>query len=186
MEITNYKEIKNPSSYAGMLLDGNLTVGWFQGRSEVGPRALGNRSILANPCDKNNLDKVNKIKGREWWRPLAPSILEENYNDIVDLKHKSPFMLMAGQVKKRWRPKVPAIVHTDFSCRPQSVSKKHNPLYWQVIHSFKQRSGVPLVLNTSFNLAHEPIVNSPKDAIYTFQNCSLDTLVIGNYCLFKS
>ena len=157
----------------------------FQGRAEVGPRALGNRSILANPTDKNNLDKINKLKGREPWRPLAPSILEDNYHDVVDSKHHSPFMLMACQVREEYKEKIPAVVHVDGSCRPQTVYKKTNPTFYKTILEFKKRTGIPVVLNTSFNLWYEPIVNSPEDALKTWKESGVDALVMGNFLIEK-
>lgn len=178
-------EEKDPAVATAELLADNKVVCFFQGKAEVGPRALGNRSILANPIFKENLDRVNKIKGREYWRPLAPSILEEDYFDVVDAKFLSPFMLMAVPVKEYYREKVPAVVHIDNSCRPQSVSKKTNGIFHKTILEFKKRSGIPIVLNTSYNLSHEPIVNSPRDAIKTFLSSETDALVIGNFVIEK-
>ena len=180
----SYKQV-DPSLAAGQLLADNKIVCLFQGRAEVGPRALGNRSILANPTDKNNLDKINKLKGREPWRPLAPSILEDNYHDVVDSKHHSPFMLMACQVREEYKEKIPAVVHVDGSCRPQTVYKKTNPTFYKTILEFKKRTGIPVVLNTSFNLWYEPIVNSPEDALKTWKESGADALVMGNFLIEK-
>ena len=174
-----------PSSLVAELLTQDKVVCNFQGRAEIGPRALGNRSILANPCGKGTLDKVNKIKGREPWRPLAPSILEEDYFDVVESKVHSPYMLMACQVKEDYKEKIPAVVHVDGSCRPQTVYKKTNPIFHDIILEFKKRTGIPLVLNTSFNLSYEPIVNSPYDAIRTFIESDADALCIGNFIVEK-
>ncbi len=179
-----FKE-QDPAKAAAELLADNKVVCFFQGRAEVGPRALGNRSILANPIFKDNLDKVNKIKGRESWRPLAPSILEESYFDVVDAKFLSPFMLMAAPVKEYYIEKIPAVVHVDNSCRPQSVNKNTNKIFHKTILEFKKRTGIPVVLNTSYNLSHEPIVNSPRDAIKTFLSSDADALVIGDFVVEK-
>ena len=179
-----FKEV-DPSVSAAELLSDNKIVCFFQGRAEVGPRALGNRSILANPSNKENLDKINKLKGREPWRPLAPSILEDDYHDVVECKHHSPFMLMATQVKENYKEKIPAVVHVDGSCRPQTVYENTNPIFYKTILEFKKRTGIPVVLNTSFNLWYEPIVNSPEDAIKTWKESGADALIIGNFLIEK-
>jgi carbamoyltransferase len=179
--VLEYEKVNNAPERVAELLCQDKVVCNFQGRAEIGPRALGNRSILANPCKKETLDKVNKIKGREPWRPLAPSILEEDYFKVVISKQYSPYMLMACQVAHEWRKKIPAVVHVDGSCRPQTVFKSTNPFYHDIILKFKERTGVPLVLNTSYNMYHEPIVNSPDDAIKSFVELGADALCIGNF-----
>ena len=179
-----FKE-KDPAVATAEFLSDNKVVCFFQGKAEVGPRALGNRSILANPTFKENVLRVNKIKGREAWRPLAPSILEEDYFDVVDAKFLSPFMLMAVPVKEHYKERIPAVVHVDGSCRPQSVNQKTNEVFYKTILEFKKRSGIPIVLNTSYNLSHEPIVNSPIDAIKTFFDSGADVLVINNFIIEK-
>lgn len=171
------------------LLAENRLIGWFQGNAEVGQRALGNRSILGNPCDRANLVKINELKGREIWRPLAPSVLEEYLNEVFDVGPcRSPydFMLAASTVRPAFRRMIPATVHVDGTARPQAVSRSTNPRYWQLIDRFRQETGVPCVLNTSFNLAGSPIVNSPSDAIETFIKSDLDALAIGNYLVTKA
>ncbi len=175
----------DPVECTAELLANNRIVGFFQGRAEIGPRALGNRSILANPCYASNLNKVNAIKGRENWRPLSPSVLEDDYFDVVDCKLASPFMLLAAPVRDYYVKKIPAVVHVDGSCRPQTVDKHSNPIYYKMINQFKKLTGVPVVLNTSYNLAHEPIVNTPDDAMNTFFASDLDALVIGNFLVTK-
>ena len=166
------------------LIHENKVVGYFQGRSEVGPRALCHRSILANPTIKENLDRVNKIKKREWWRPLAQTIAEEHLFDITDSRHLSPFMLMACQVKDEWKHKIPAVTHVDGSCRPQSVSKYQNGVIHKSLMKFKELSGVPVFLNTSFNI-QEPLVDSPQDAVNTFIRSDLDALLIEGQLVLK-
>lgn len=180
----NYVEV-NPSEELARLINENYVVGYFNGRSEVGPRALCHRSILANPTFKENLDRVNIIKNREFWRPLAPVMLEEDYYDIVDAKQLSPFMLIACEVKDEWRDKIPATTHIDNSCRPQSINSTQNETIHSALVKFKEMSGVPVFMNTSFNVAGEPLVDSPQDAINTFFNSGIDVLMLGKYCIFK-
>jgi len=176
----------DPAAAAAEALARNEIVGWYQGRTEVGPRALGNRSILAHPGIAENLERVNRrVKRREVWRPLAPSVLAEYYYDVFDLAQSSPFMLLAGRVRADWRERLPAVVHVDGSARPQSVNAEVNPLYYELICRFEQLSGLPVVLNTSFNHSDEPLVNSPEQAIATFYRTGIDTLVIGSYVVRK-
>jgi len=173
---------------AAGLLDDDWLLGWFQGRAEVGQRALGNRSIVANPRHRQNHVRVNDLKGRELWRPLAPSVLEERIADLFEVGGaRSPydFMLAAAPVRPEAAALIPATVHVDGTARPQAVSRDTNPRYWGLIERFRQRSGVPCVMNTSFNLAGSPIVNSPEDAVDTFVKSALDALVIGDYLVTK-
>jgi carbamoyltransferase len=180
----NYREM-DPVEAATCALEKNKVIGWFQGRAEVGPRALGARSILANPSDFSNLDRVNRIKRREAWRPLAPSVLEERFFDVFDMPVLSPFMLIAGGVKNDWAARLPAVVHVDGSARPQSVGRKTNPLFHQLLATLDNHIGIPAILNTSFNLDDEPLVNSPEHALSTFFRTGLQTLVIGNFVVEK-
>lgn len=170
------------SRVADHLADGHL-VGWWQGRSEVGQRALGARSILCDPRARRHLVRLNTLKGRETWRPLAPSVLEDAVPQIFGqrLPSAANFMLCAWPVLPKARRLIPAAVHVDGSARPQVVSKETNPRFWAVIDAFRQRTGVPAVINTSFNLAGEPNVFSARDAIATFQRGGLDVLAIGDY-----
>lgn len=171
-------------------------VGWMQGRFEWGPRALGDRSILADARNPKMKDVINsKVKFREAFRPFAPSALAEHANKVFDLSaiNNDPgsdhyplrFMLYVIPVRNQWRKKVPAINHADDTARPQLVYEKENPLYYKLIKSFYKKTGVPLVLNTSFNLRGEPIVASPKDAYSTFIRSGIDVLVMGNYVCEK-
>lgn len=170
------------SRVADHLADGHL-IGWWQGRSEVGQRALGARSILCDPRHRRHLVRLNTVKGRETWRPLAPSVLEDSVPQLFGQQLPSPanFMLCAWPVRPEARRLIPAAVHVDGSARPQVVRKATNPRFWAVIDSFRQRTGVPAVINTSFNLAGEPNVFSARDAIATFQRGGLDVLAIGDY-----
>ena len=167
------------------LLAAGKVVGWFQGRMELGPRALGNRSILADPRSIAVRDRVNRIKGRELWRPLAPSVLAERAGAFFELMGDSPFMLLAVPVRPEKRPLVPAITHVDGSARPQTVTREQNRHYHDLIAAFERETGVPLVLNTSFNDASEPIVCTPDDAVRTFLATDLDALVLGSYVAVK-
>lgn len=167
---------------ADHLVAGRL-VGWWQGRSEVGQRALGARSILCDPRHRRNLARLNTVKGREIWRPLAPSVLAEHVTELFGQQLPSPadFMLCAWPVSPRARPLIPAAVHVDGSARPQVVRRAVSPRFWAVIDGFRQRTGVPAVINTSFNLAGEPNVLSASDAIACFERGGLDVLAIGDY-----
>ncbi len=181
----SYTKPKDICKTAAKLLAENKVIGWFQGRMEIGPRALGNRSILASPLARSNLKRVNIIKGRELWRPLAPSVLDEYRDEYFEKAIYSPFMLTALQVKKDKQSVIPAVVHVDGSSRPQIVSKKENRKFWNLISQFHKLTGVPVILNTSFNGPGEPIVCSPQDAIATFYNSGLDCLIVGDFIIRK-
>lgn len=173
----------NPKDVAKMLNEGKI-IAWYQGKSEFGPRALGNRSLLANPTISDMKDILNhRIKKREWFRPFAPSVLVEKYQEWFDNKEPSPFMLFTSQVKK---PElVPAITHVDNSARIQTVDKRDNPRYWEIISEFEKLSGVPMLLNTSLNINGEPIVETPEDAIRFLRESDCDGLVLGDRFIEK-
>jgi len=167
---------------AQAIADGKI-VGWFQGRMEFGPRALGNRSIVVDPRRADMKDILNaRIKKREPFRPFAPSILEERVGEYFEQTHPSPTMLMVHQVKAEKRTVIPAVTHVDGSGRLQTVSRTLNPLYHQLISDFEKLTGVPVVLNTSFN-EDEPIVCNPQEAIDCFQRTQMDALFLGNYLI---
>ncbi len=189
-----------------MYLSEEKTVGWFQGRMEFGPRALGNRSILADPRSSSMQKKLNlKIKFRESFRPFAPSILKEEVNKWFDLDSESPYMLIVADVKKNIqnmmtedekklfgikklnikRSSIPAVTHVDYSARIQTVDQNTNPIYYKLISKFKEITGVPILVNTSFNVRNEPIVNTVADAYNCFLKTGLDILVCGNFILEK-
>ncbi|MEM2592387.1 MAG: carbamoyltransferase [Thermofilaceae archaeon] len=156
-------------------------VGWFQGRMEWGPRALGNRSIVVDPRRPEMKDILNKrVKHREPFRPFAPSVLEEYTGDYYEHSYPSPFMLLAYKVRPEKRKEIPAPTHVDGTGRLQTVSKQTNPLYWQLIEEFRKLTGVPVVLNTSFN-ENEPIVCTPDEAIECFLRTHMDVLAIGSF-----
>lgn len=180
--ILDYEEI--PKKVAQLLANFKV-VGWFQGRAEIGPRALGARSIIGNPTKRETLVKMNNIKGREIWRPLAPSILEEEFRSYFKGPQASPFMIIATQVHNYRRKEIPAVVHIDGSSRPQIVQKLTNPLFWNLINEFKNITGVPLIVNTSFNTADEPIVHTPQNAIDDFNRTDMDALIIENVLFIK-
>ncbi len=188
------------------LLDKGMVVGWFQGRMEYGPRALGNRSILGNPCKPDTQKKLNlKIKYREGFRPFAPAVLEEDISEYFDLDRPSPYMLLVAQVQKKrlnpvpenydrmkmyerlyhLRSDIPSITHIDNSARIQSISKKTNEKFWKLINAYKQKTGYGLLVNTSFNVRGEPIICSPEDGYVCFMRTEMDYLVLGNYLFDK-
>lgn len=162
-------------------LKNDKVIGWMQGGSEIGPRALGNRSILASPKNSWVVNYINSdIKKREWYRPFAPSVLFEHQKDIFDLEEYSPYMLVTTKVKTEWKDKIPAVVHYDGTSRIQSVTPENNYRYYNLIHKFYQKTGIPVLLNTSFN-GSEPIVETPSDAVSTFLNTGLYSLVINDF-----
>lgn len=164
----------------------NKTLGWFQGRMEFGPRALGGRSILANPCSNEMKDILNlKIKKRESFRPFAPMVLKERANEYFNLNIESPYMLLAPQVRPEKKAILPAITHNDGTARVQTIGNDEHPLLRKLILEFEKRSGVPVLLNTSFNRNGEPVVCKPMHALDCFLNTNLDALAIGPYWLEK-
>jgi carbamoyltransferase len=182
----SYKRLDNPAETAAELLAEGKLIGWYQGREEFGPRALGNRSILADPRDVRNRDRVNNaVKFREDWRPFAPSVLEEAGASLFENYHTTPFMTLTFQVRPEKKAAIAAAVHVDGSARVQSVTRDQNERYYDLIKNFAAKTGVPAVLNTSFNLKGEPIVNSPFDAIRTFYTSGLDALILDRYLISK-
>lgn len=174
-----------PERAAQMLVEGKI-IGWFQGRMEMGPRALGNRSILADPRHAQVKDLLNsRIKFRESFRPFAPSILEECVGEWFDCSTPSPYMILVYDVLPGKRTLVPAITHVDGTGRVQTVSRRHNPRYHRLIEEFRRLTGVPIVLNTSFNVRGEPIVNTPEQAIDCLTKTGLDALFLGDFVVTK-
>ncbi len=170
---------------ARLLADGKI-VGWFQGRMEFGPRALGNRSILADPRSVEMRDRVNEVvKFRESWRPFAPSVIEESAGEYFEGCVDAPYMILTFEVRPEKRGVIPAVTHADNTARVQTVSRRTNPRYWDLINAFGRITGVPVLMNTSFNLKGEPIVCTPKDAIRTFYSSGLDVLVLGDQVVAK-
>jgi len=162
------------------------TVGWFQGRLEFGPRALGNRSILASAQDSSMVDVLNhKIKHREWFRPFAPIVMKEKASEYFKMLNDSPFMLLAPEVIEDKKAIIPAVTHIDGTARTQSVDKEFNPLLWQLLQTHEKKTGVPVIINTSFNLQAEPIVCTPEEAINDYLKSEMDCLALGNYFVEK-
>ena len=167
------------------LIDEQNVIGWFQGRMEFGPRALGNRSILADARNPKMKDTLNlKIKFRETFRPFAPSVTEDKYQEYFDINIPSPFMLLVAPVREDKRV-VPSITHIDGSARLQTVSRETNPLYYDLIKEFERRTGCPVIINTSYNVRGEPIVCTPKDGYKCFMRTRMDYLAIGSFLLDK-
>jgi carbamoyltransferase len=167
------------------LLAGGRIVAWFQGAMEVGPRALGNRSILADPRESTTKDAINvRVKHREYWRPFSPSVLVEQANDWFAISGESlshGFMSFTYPVRPERRSSIPAVVHADGRSRVQVVTPELNPRYHQLISAFRDITSIPVVLNTSFNGPGEPIVCTPAEAVSLYQRTGLDALVLGDY-----
>jgi carbamoyltransferase len=175
-----------PEQAARLIAEGKI-VGWFQGRMEMGPRALGNRSILADPRNNEMKDLLNaRVKFRESFRPFAPSVLEERTGDWFNSGYPSPYMILVYDVLPEKRSLIPAVTHVDGTGRVQSVSRTHNPRYYRLIEEFERLTGVPIVLNTSFNIRGEPIVHRPEQAIECFLKTGMDALFLGDYLLTKT
>ncbi|TYA71857.1 carbamoyltransferase family protein [Seonamhaeicola marinus] len=184
LEYTYHEDI---CEQASLLLEKGKILGWFQGTMEIGPRALGSRSILANPAFPDMKDKINsEVKFREAYRPFAPSAIEEAKNDFFDLEVEAPFMLKVCNVLEEKQSIIPAVTHVDGSARLQTVKKELHPRYYDLIKKLGDKTGVPVVLNTSFNIQGEPVVESPQDAVRCFFSTGLDSLVIGNFLISKN
>ena len=178
-----HKDIIEPVSE--LLAKGEI-VAWFQGAMEYGPRALGNRSILANPSIKGISDEINaRIKFRERWRPFCPSILKEYAQDILGTDHPSPYMTFSFTVNNKWRERIREVVHVDGSARPQVVDEKTNPKFYSLLKSFHKKTGLPALINTSLNRRGEPVICSPQDAISMFYGSGLTYMALGDYLVKK-
>ena len=168
------------------LLNEDKVIGWYQGGAEIGPRALGNRSILASPRPDWMRDHINNnVKLREWYRPFAPAVLFERQSEIFDLDYFSPYMLVTAQVNEEWRDKIPAVTHHDNTARYQSVTEQTNSKFYNLIKEFDNLTGIPVLLNTSFNGPTEPIVETPEDALKSFLELDIDILVMDNFVIRK-
>jgi carbamoyltransferase len=182
-----YQKINDPAKIAAELVAEGKVIGWFQGRMEFGPRALGNRSILANPLLKDIQSKVNqKIKFREGFRPFCPSILEEDFDLYFEGKQKvAPYMTINYKAKQGVENILCGVIHVNQTARIQTVNENQNPLYYQYLQKLKELISHGVSLNTSFNVNHQPIVENPIQAISTFYGSGLDALVIGDYLIKK-
>ncbi|MBY4896084.1 carbamoyltransferase C-terminal domain-containing protein [Cupriavidus sp. AU9028] len=184
-----YRRLDDLAGETAELLAQNKIIGWFQGRMEFGPRALGGRSILASPIDPSMQQRLNQIKDREDFRPVAPVVMEERASQWFSAAHpgnwRAPFMLFVFDVKPGCEEKIPAVRHVDGTARVQTVRREQNAAYYDVLAAFEQRTGVPILVNTSFNTRGEPIVCTPRDAVECFWTSPLDALVIGPFLLEK-
>ncbi len=183
-----YRRCENIARETARYIAQNKIVGWFQGRMEAGPRALGNRSIVVNPMDPAMKDRLNaRVKRREYFRPFAPSVLEEHALEYFKLPKDqlSPYMILAGDVHENRRQAIPAVTHADGTARVHTVNKHINPKYWNLINEFGKITGVPILLNTSFN-ENEPIVCTPEDAVDCFLRTEFDVLAIGDFLVTKN
>jgi carbamoyltransferase len=181
-----YKRMDNVAEETAQLLAKNKIIGWYQGRMEFGPRALGSRSILASPIHADMQAKLNEIKDREDFRPVAPVVLEEDAAEWFEGASFSPFMLFVYKVKEGKEDKIPAVRHVDGTARIQTINESQHPDYYRLLKEFKKITGVPVLVNTSFNTRGEPIVCTPRDAVECFWTSPLDALVIGSYLLMKN
>lgn len=180
-----YRKLNNIAAETASILAQNKVIGWFQGRMEFGPRALGSRSILASPVDADMQQKLNEIKDREDFRPVAPVVMEDKAGEWFENATVSPFMLFVYNVMPGKADKIPAVRHVDGTARIQTVNRDQHQLYYDLLHEFNKLTGVPVLINTSFNTRGEPIVCSPKDAIACFWTSPFDALVINSFLLEK-
>jgi carbamoyltransferase len=180
------RRVEDPAVYAAERISEGKILAWFQGRMEFGPRALGNRSILADPRDPHMKDKINAtIKFREDFRPFAPAVLVERVSDCFVDGFPAPYMTLTFDVREDWKERLASITHVDGTARIQTVAADTNPLFHRLISHFESLSGIPVVINTSFNIKGQPICLSPRDAISTFYGTGMDCLVLGNWVLEK-
>ena len=180
-----YRKLGDVAREAAQLLATDKIIGWYQGRMEFGPRALGSRSILASPIHAAMQARLNEVKDREDFRPVAPAVLEEDAPDWFEGAKDSPFMLFVHPVKESMADKIPAVRHVDGTARIQTVNAGQHPLYYALLKEFKALTGVPVLVNTSFNTLGKPIVSSPRDAIECFWTSPFDALVIGSFLIEK-
>ncbi len=180
-----YKKLDNVARDTARILAQNKIIGWYQGRMEFGPRALGSRSILASPIDAGMQARLNDIKDREDFRPVAPVIMEEEAGNWFDTASFSPFMLFVYPVKEDKADRIPAVRHVDGTARIQTINRQQHPLYYDLLSEFRNITGVPVLINTSFNTRGEPIVCTPRDAIECFWTSPFDALVINSFLLEK-
>lgn len=181
-----YRKMDNVAEETAKILAEDKIIGWYQGRMEFGPRALGSRSILASPISADMQARLNEVKDREDFRPVAPVVLEEDAPEWFDRARYSPFMLFVYPVKEDKAEKIPAVRHVDGTARIQTVNERQHPSYYNLLREFKKLTGVPVLVNTSFNTLGKPIVSSPRDAVECFWTSPFDALVIGSFLIEKN
>lgn len=181
-----YRRPRSIADTAAAVLACNGIVAWFQGRSEYGPRALGRRSLLAHPGDAANTERLNDVKGREQFRPVAPMVLAERAGELFEGVLPSPYMLFVHRVRTPWRERIPAVVHVDGTARIQTVDAATEPLLAELLRGFQHRTGLPVVVNTSLNTAGQPMVDTPREALELFGSAPIDLLAIGPFAVHRS
>lgn len=181
-----YRKLKNLAQETAEILAQGKIIGWFQGRMEFGPRALGSRSILASPIPTDMQARLNEVKDREDFRPVAPVVLEEDAAEWFEMDGRSPFMLFVYKVKADKIEKIPAVCHVDETARVQTVNRNQHAAYYDLLKAFKEKTGVPILVNTSFNTLSKPIVCTPRDAVSCFWTSPFDALVIGDFIIEKN
>ena len=183
----NISKEKNVALKISEHINNGKIIGWFQGAAEFGPRALGNRSILCKPFPVSMKDYINKkVKFREEFRPFAPAVLSEFSEEYFQLDQESPYMLIACEAIQKKKNEIPAVIHVDNTCRVQTVSPKYNKKFYDLISNYYKISNIPVILNTSFNIKGQPIVNTPQDAIECFLKYKIDILVLNNFLIKKN
>jgi carbamoyltransferase len=180
-----YRRLSDVAGETAAMLAQDKVIGWYQGRMEFGPRALGSRSILASPINPEMQSRLNEIKDREDFRPVAPVVLEEDAPEWFENAGSSPFMLFVHNVRAEKSDRIPAVRHVDGTARIQTVRRDQHPHYYDLLQEFKKLTGVPVLVNTSFNTRGEPIVCTPRDAIECFWTSPFDALVINSFLLEK-
>ena len=182
-----YDEVDDVAGPVALALASDAVVAWFQGRSEFGPRALGRRSLLAHPGHARNLDRLNAVKGREAFRPVAPMVLSERAPEIfAGGPLPSPYMLFTHRVRAGWRERIPAVVHVDGTARAQTVDRTQEPLVARLLECFDELTGLPVLVNTSLNTGGRPMVDDPRDALECFGSSPIDLLAIGRFLVRRS
>jgi carbamoyltransferase len=181
-----YTRPESIAAEAAKVLADNGIVAWYQGRSEYGPRALGHRSLLAHPGDPDTQTRMNNVKGREQFRPIAPMVRAERFADIFDGVYPSPYMLFVHQVKPEWRDRIPAVVHVDGTARVQTVHTESEPLVAEMLAEFERLTGLPVVVNTSLNTAGRPMVDTPREAMELFGSAPVDLLALGPFAVHRA
>ncbi len=182
----NFEKLASAPKTAAELVDSGRVVGWFQGKLEYGPRALGNRSVVADPRIAGMKDRINKyLKKRDWFMPFAPSMMADKKENYLVNAADAPFMILGFDATEKAEKEIPAVVHIDKTLRPQTVKREYNKEYYDLIHEFEKRTGVSTVLNTSFNKHGLPMIMKPKDAIDHLVWGCVEELIIGNYRVFR-